>query len=85
MYGATGVLGEIRTHADLAATPEDVRLRVVYLDDSGPVIRWMLDGSTTAAGYVGGTIHDRLERGDGHGAARCGYLTRRSDGSVNLE
>lgn len=81
--GPTDQWGEAHSDNDLGQIPVDVNIRVVVLNDQyGQALRWLVDGSTTAADVLGGYFHDHLERGDGGGTARSGYLIRRSDGTV---
>lgn len=75
--------GDVRTADDWYRVPVDQPVRAVYLiDEHGPVIRWCTD---KAAIVLGGFFHDYLERGDGGGAARSGWLIRRLDGSIEVK
>jgi hypothetical protein len=73
--------GELRDPVDWRSLPPDQPLRVVYLvDRMGPVLRWLLPEDSRVAAALGGIYHDHLERGDGHGEARSGWLTVSGEG-----
>jgi len=75
--------GEIRASKDWKTIPVGQPVRVVYLvDNRGPVIRWL--AAAEAADILGGSSHERLERGDGGGRARSGYLWRAADGTIQV-
>lgn len=81
VYGDQAAFGELRDPVDWLSLPLDQPLRVVYLvDRTGPVLRWLLPDDPRAAAALGGIYHDHLERGDGHGEARSGWLTVSMDG-----
>jgi hypothetical protein len=81
LYGDQAAFGELRDPIDWLSLPRDQPLRVVYLvDRTGPVLRWLLPNDRSAAGALGGMFHDHLERGDGRGEARSGWLTVSLDG-----
>jgi hypothetical protein len=73
-HGRGQAFGELRDPIDWRGLPKE-GLRVVWLvDDKGPVIRWMWPEHRSAGLLLGGTFHDDLERGDGHGEACSGWL-----------
>jgi hypothetical protein len=39
------------------------------------VVRWLLPNAAGVAAVLGGSYHDHLERGDGHGRALSGWIT----------
>lgn len=81
LYPDDSSFGEVRSPDDWHCVPVERWVRVVYLvDDRGPVIRWASDEA--AGGTLGGCFHDRLERGDGVGHARSGWLRRSRDGTI---
>lgn len=73
--------GELRDPVDWSSLPEGKDLRIIFLvDELGPVIRWLLPEAPEVSKLLGGIYHDDLERGDGDGKARSGWLvvTKRS-------
>jgi hypothetical protein len=72
---AQQALGELRDPLDWQSLPKDKSVRVVYLvDELGPVIRWLLPEAPEVRAVLGGIFHDDLERGEGGGRARSGWL-----------
>ena len=75
MEDAQHGFGELREPVDWHSLPYGKLLRIVYLvDELGPVIRWLLPEAPDLTGALGGVYHDHLERGDGDGRARSGWI-----------
>jgi hypothetical protein len=85
-YGPQEEWGEAVDDADLSRLPIDKKVRVLALEEGGrAVLRWVVEGcSRETAIVLGGHNHDHLERGDSHGAARSGFVTRCGDGRVDV-
>lgn len=80
MAGKDAGFGELRDPMDLSILPFDKPVRIVYLVDTiGPVLRWLVP-EVLAERILGGIFHDHLERGDGHGHARSGWLRIDAEG-----
>ena len=83
-YGECQAFGELRDPIDWRGLPKEKHLRVVWLvDDKGSVVRWLWP-EHKYADILGGIFHDYLERGDGHGEARSGWLWV-SDAGVRVD
>jgi hypothetical protein len=75
--GVQSGFDELRDPVDLRSLPMDKLVRIVYLvNESGPVIRWLLPDDPDVQSLLGGINHDHLERGEGHGVARSGWLRK---------
>ena len=82
MFQHTSSIGEVRTAEDWSRLPAERPVRVVYLiDDQGPVLRWSDEATPILASVL---FHHDLERGDGLGRARSGYVRRRADGAIEV-
>ncbi len=75
------ICGEIRSEADLASVPRNVKLRAVYVPDGS--IRWA--NSSTMKRVFAKANHDYLVcSGDAHFPTRQGYIIVNSHGQLSV-
>jgi hypothetical protein len=72
-YGEAREWGEARIDEALERIPSDAHLRIVLMvDRDGPVLRWLVDGSSEAKEALGGYFHEDLIRGEFEAVAVAG-------------